>query len=52
MVGAGIHGHVIVVGGKLFENSRRAGIVGGGIGGLTAAIALRAAGWEVTVYER
>ena len=29
-----------------------AGIVGGGIGGLTAAIALRKAGWDVTVYER
>lgn len=29
-----------------------AGIVGGGIGGLTAAIALRQAGWDVTVYER
>ncbi|MEU4344967.1 FAD-dependent monooxygenase, partial [Nocardia sp. NPDC023852] len=34
------------------KSIRRAGIVGGGIGGLTAAIALRAAGWEVTVYER
>ncbi|MEV5839140.1 FAD-dependent monooxygenase [Nocardia sp. NPDC052112] len=34
------------------ENNRCAGIVGGGIGGLTAAIALRAAGWEVTVYEQ
>jgi 2-polyprenyl-6-methoxyphenol hydroxylase-like FAD-dependent oxidoreductase len=52
MVGGGIHGHAIVVGGKLAENIRRAGIVGGGIGGLTAAIALRAAGWEVTVYEQ
>ncbi|MCX5042392.1 FAD-dependent monooxygenase [Aldersonia sp. NBC_00410] len=30
----------------------RAGIVGGGIGGLTAAIALGKAGWAVTVYER
>ncbi|WP_433566116.1 FAD-dependent monooxygenase [Nocardia sp. CA-151230] len=30
----------------------RAGIVGGGIAGLGAAIALRAAGWEVTVYEQ
>ncbi|NNH68534.1 NAD(P)-binding protein [Nocardia uniformis] len=30
----------------------RAGVVGGGIGGLGAAIALRAAGWDVTVYER
>lgn len=30
----------------------RAGIVGGGIAGLTAAIALRAKGWQVTVYER
>jgi FAD-dependent urate hydroxylase len=27
-------------------------IVGGGIGGLTAAVALRAAGWEVVVCER
>lgn len=31
---------------------KSAGIVGGGIGGLTAAIALRKAGWDVTVYER
>jgi len=31
---------------------RSAGIVGGGIGGLAAAIALRKAGWQVTVYER
>ncbi|MQY23278.1 FAD-dependent oxidoreductase [Nocardia macrotermitis] len=30
----------------------RAGIVGGGIAGLGAAIALRAAGWDVTLYER
>ncbi|WP_405492874.1 FAD-dependent oxidoreductase [Nocardia sp. NBC_00511] len=30
----------------------RAGIVGGGIAGLGAAIALSQAGWEVTVYER
>lgn len=30
----------------------RAGIVGGGIGGLSAAIGLRAAGWDVTVYEQ
>ena len=28
------------------------GIVGGGIGGLTAAIALRARGFDVTVFER
>ena len=27
-------------------------VVGGGIGGLSAALALRAAGAEVTVYER
>ncbi|MEU1432056.1 FAD-dependent monooxygenase [Nocardia sp. NPDC005746] len=33
------------------EAKGRAGIVGGGIGGLAAAIALRAAGWEVVVYE-
>ncbi|WP_433682899.1 FAD-dependent monooxygenase [Nocardia sp. CA-119907] len=30
----------------------RAGVVGGGIGGLATAIALRAAGWDVTVYEQ
>ncbi|MBL1078500.1 FAD-dependent monooxygenase [Nocardia sp. 2] len=30
----------------------RAGVVGGGIGGLATTIALRAAGWDVTVYER
>jgi 2-polyprenyl-6-methoxyphenol hydroxylase-like FAD-dependent oxidoreductase len=29
-----------------------AAVVGGGIGGLAAAIGLRAAGWEVTVLER
>lgn len=29
----------------------RAAVVGAGIGGLAAAIALRQAGWEVTVYE-
>lgn len=32
--------------------SRTAAIVGGGVGGLTAAIALRRAGWQVTGYER
>jgi FAD-dependent urate hydroxylase len=32
--------------------ARRAVIVGGGIGGLTAALELRRAGFEVTVYER
>jgi 2-polyprenyl-6-methoxyphenol hydroxylase-like FAD-dependent oxidoreductase len=31
---------------------RRALIIGGGIGGLTAAIALRRARWRVTVRER
>lgn len=31
---------------------RHAVIVGGGIGGLAAALGLRAAGWEVTVLER
>ncbi|MFU8874185.1 FAD-dependent monooxygenase [Micromonospora sp. SL4-19] len=31
---------------------RHAAVVGGGIGGLAAAIGLRAAGWEVTVLER
>ncbi|MGW5667740.1 FAD-dependent monooxygenase, partial [Micromonospora sp. NPDC003776] len=30
----------------------RAVVVGGGIGGLAAAIGLRAAGWDVTVRER
>ncbi|MET8837138.1 FAD-dependent monooxygenase [Micromonospora sp. NPDC004540] len=30
----------------------RAVVVGGGIGGLAAALGLRAAGWEVTVLER
>ncbi len=32
--------------------TRTAGIIGGGIGGLAAAIALRQAGWRVTVHER
>ncbi|MFE2962060.1 FAD-dependent monooxygenase [Nocardia tengchongensis] len=36
----------------MVEGIGTAGVVGGGIGGLAAAIALRAAGWEVTVYER
>lgn len=34
------------------DRRRKAIIVGGGIGGLTAAIALRGAGIEATVYER
>ncbi|MCX5044804.1 FAD-dependent monooxygenase [Aldersonia sp. NBC_00410] len=34
------------------SSRQRAGIVGGGIGGLAAAIALRKAGWDVTVYEQ
>lgn len=29
-----------------------AGVIGAGIAGLSAAIALRRAGWEVEVYER
>jgi 2-polyprenyl-6-methoxyphenol hydroxylase-like FAD-dependent oxidoreductase len=32
-------------------NRREAAVVGAGIGGLAAGIALRRAGWEVTVYE-
>ncbi|NUS56730.1 MAG: NAD(P)-binding protein, partial [Streptomycetaceae bacterium] len=31
---------------------RTAAVVGGGIGGLAAAIGLLRAGWEVTVFER
>jgi 2-polyprenyl-6-methoxyphenol hydroxylase-like FAD-dependent oxidoreductase len=31
---------------------KRAAIIGGGIGGLTTAIALRKIGFEVNVYER
>ncbi|MEU4802356.1 FAD-dependent oxidoreductase [Actinosynnema sp. NPDC023587] len=30
----------------------RAAVIGGGIGGLTAAVGLRRVGWEVTVFER
>jgi len=30
----------------------RAAVIGGGVGGLTAAIGLRASGWDVTVFER
>ena len=33
-------------------SGRRAAVVGGGIGGLAAAISLRRAGWSVTVFER
>ncbi|MET9971027.1 FAD-dependent oxidoreductase, partial [Streptomyces sp. NPDC006356] len=32
--------------------SRRAVVIGGGIGGLTAAAALHRSGWDVTVLER
>ena len=32
--------------------TRRAVVVGGGIGGLAAAIGLRGTGWDVTVYEQ
>jgi len=31
---------------------RRIGIIGAGIGGLSAALALRQAGFEVEVYEQ
>ena len=34
------------------DGSRSAVVVGGGIGGLAAAVALRQAGWRVTVLER
>nr|WP_043512431.1 MULTISPECIES: FAD-dependent monooxygenase [unclassified Actinoplanes] len=34
------------------EERRSAAIVGGGIGGLAAAVALHRAGWTVAVYER
>jgi 2-polyprenyl-6-methoxyphenol hydroxylase-like FAD-dependent oxidoreductase len=34
------------------NGSRSAVVVGGGIGGLTAAVALRQVGWRVTVLER
>jgi len=34
------------------NRERTAAVVGAGIGGLATAIALRRAGWEVTVYER
>ena len=34
------------------STSRRAVVVGGGIGGLTAAVGLRRRGWDVTVLER
>ena len=34
------------------DRSRSAVVVGGGIGGLTAAVALRRVGWRVTVLER
>lgn len=33
-------------------DTRRALVIGGGIGGLATAIALRKIGWEVTVFER
>jgi 2-polyprenyl-6-methoxyphenol hydroxylase-like FAD-dependent oxidoreductase len=33
-------------------DSGSAAVIGGGIGGLAAAIALRARGWDVTVFER
>jgi 2-polyprenyl-6-methoxyphenol hydroxylase-like FAD-dependent oxidoreductase len=32
--------------------TKTAGIIGGGVGGLAAAIALHRSGWQVTVYER
>lgn len=34
------------------STSRRALIVGAGIGGLAAAVALRASGWEARIFER
>lgn len=40
------------IGGSGFVNERTAIIVGAGIGGLAAAVGLRAAGWDVTVFEQ
>ena len=34
------------------QGNKKAIIIGGGIGGVTAAIALKRAGLDVTVYER
>ncbi|WP_338157145.1 FAD-dependent monooxygenase [Paenibacillus mucilaginosus] len=39
-------------GARIREAGGRALIIGGGIGGLSAAIALQAAGWDAAVYER
>ncbi|AFH64083.2 FAD-dependent monooxygenase [Paenibacillus caseinilyticus] len=39
-------------GARIREAGKRALIIGGGIGGLSAAIALQAAGWDAAVYER
>ncbi len=36
----------------MVDGGRRAVVVGGGIGGLTAAVALHRAGWQVRVFER
>lgn len=33
-------------------SDRSAAVIGGGIGGLAAAVALRQAGWAVTVFEQ
>src|SRR5262244_4506726 len=41
-----------VPGGAMAGRSKRIVIIGGGIGGLAAAVALRQRGFEVEVYER
>src|SRR4051794_3122544 len=37
---------------RVGDQRQRAAVIGGSIGGLTAALLLRDAGWEVDVFER